>query len=87
MPYIKFTKDDIIFWAILVIGVNIVYTFYPALAFIFLGAGLIFWGPFLVLERFAYPGLRNHPRLAILIGWLATSLGGYIWYLVFQHNL
>jgi len=81
---LSFKKDDVIIWALLLLLANILYTIAPAYGLVFLGAGFIFWGPFIVMERFAYPYLRTHPRASIIAGWCSVALGGYFWYLAFH---
>lgn len=46
---------------------------------VLLGGALTLFGPFIILERFAFPGLRRTPKLAVLIGILSCFAGGLCW--------
>lgn len=43
---------------------------------ILLGSSLLFFAPFIVLERHAFPVLRKYPKLTVVFGMLAAFFGG-----------
>lgn len=76
-------------WDVLIfIGAFIVAQFllelYEPLVFILLGAAFILFAPFVVVERFGIPFIRDKPRLAVVFGLVFVTLGGLCWLLAFE---
>jgi len=79
----KISKHDLIFFVVLVIVANLLRIIGQEYVFLFLGAGFILFGNFIILEREDFPYMKNRPRLAIGLGWLSVCVGGLIWKLYY----
>lgn len=54
------------------------------LAFILLGAAFILFAPFVVVERYGLPLVKNRPRLSVIFALVFVTLGGLCWLLAFR---
>jgi hypothetical protein len=68
-------QDGLVFVALFLLSIALPFKY----GLVLLGAALILFGPFIILERFAFPGLRKFNKLAVLIGILSVFAGGLCW--------
>ncbi len=76
-----FGKWDLLIFVGAVAAAQLLLRLYEPLAFILLGGALILFAPFVILERYGLPLVKNRPRLAVVVALAFITLGGVCWLL------
>ena len=77
-------KWDVLIFIGAFVATQLILQFYEPLAFILLGAAFILFAPFVIVERFGLPFVKNRPRISVLFGLLFVTMGGLCWLVAFK---